>query len=431
MALAIHLLSALLGMGSWVAINGLWVELPLLVPGVPEGWLLPSFLTVVIQLANVGPLLVSLAHRFLPGRLPEVGLIYALLSLGCLASLLMAFFWRETRVVAGAPRSVALLVLLFCLALVDCTSSVTFLPYMRRLPPSFLSSYFVGEGLSGLVPGLVALGQGVGVVRCRNGSHVGNGTRLQAAYQAPRFSAGAFFLFLGGMMAGSLAAFLLLNHLPVARQERAKEKYSAQLRVDSPHSARVTVEEGAAAAHGTFRSGSPSWAQQACLFGVLAWVNALTNGTMPAVQSYACLPYGNAAYHLSATLAALANPLACFLGMFLPSRSLALMGTLAGTGSLLACYIMAMAVLSPCPALLHLPAGAILMVLCWVLFVGTLSYVKLMIGLTLRDEGHCALVWCGAVVQVGSLLGALAIFPAVNVYGLFHSGDPCHASCPG
>lgn len=70
-------------------------------------------------------------------------------------------------------------------------------------------------------------------------------------------------------------------------------------------------------------------------------------------------------------------------------------------------------------------------VMCWVLFVGTLSYVKLMIGRILRDEGHSALVWCGAVVQLGSMVGALTIFPLVSVYSLFHSGDPCDSSCPG
>nr|XP_056710569.1 riboflavin transporter 2-like [Euleptes europaea] len=430
MALSVHLLACLLGTGSWVAINGLWVELPLLVPSVPEGWLLPSYLTVVIQLANVGPLLVTLAHRFLPGRLHEVALIYALLCLGGLACLLLAFFWGESSVVGGSRRSVALLALLFCLSLVDCTSSVTFLPYMRRLQPRYLTTYFVGEGLSGLLPGLVALGQGVGVARCVNGSLAGNGTGLQVAYQAPRFSACAFFLFLSGMMAVSLVAFVLLNHLPAARQEHAKEKYQVRLQIESPDSMRVTVEEGPAA-HTAFPSSSRSWAQTVFIFGVLAWVNALTNGIMPAVQSYSCLPYGNFAYHLSATLAALANPLACFLGMFLPIRSLVLMGALSLAGSLLACYIMAMAVLSPCPPFLHLPAGVILIVLCWVLFVGTLSYVKLMIGMLLRDEGHCALVWCGAVVQVGSMVGALAIFPVVSVYGLFRSGDPCHSSCPG
>uniref|UniRef100_A0A8D2J0F1 Riboflavin transporter n=1 Tax=Varanus komodoensis TaxID=61221 RepID=A0A8D2J0F1_VARKO len=82
MAWAIHALVGLLGTGSWAAINGVWVELPLLVPSAPEGWLLPSCLTVIIQLANVGPLAVTLAHRLRPGWLDEVGAIYALLGLG-------------------------------------------------------------------------------------------------------------------------------------------------------------------------------------------------------------------------------------------------------------------------------------------------------------------------------------------------------------
>lgn len=65
------------------------------------------------------------------------------------------------------------------------------------------------------------------------------------------------------------------------------------------------------------------------------------------------------------------------------------------------------------------------------LFVGVLSYVKLMIGVILRDEGHNALVWCGAVVQLGSMVGALAMFPLVSVYNIFHSGDPCGTTCAG
>lgn len=68
--------------------------------------------------------------------------------------------------------------------------------------------------------------------------------------------------------------------------------------------------------------------------------------------------------------------------------------------------------------------------LAWILFVLTLSYVKVIIGVILRDEGHSALVWCGAVVQLGSLLGAVTMFPVVSVYSLFSSGDPCNTRCP-
>lgn len=317
MGLLIHVLVCLLGTGSWVAINGVWVELPLLVPHVPEGWLLPSFLTIVIQLANLGPLAFTLAHHFLRRHVDEAGVIYGLLGLGCLACILLAFFWQETGVLGGAHHSLALLALLFVLALVDCTSSVTFLPYMRRLRPQHLTSYFVGEGLSGLLPGLVALGQGASVARCINGSLAGNGTTgLLAEYQEARFSVRTFFLLLSGMMALSLAAFLFLNCLP----EQAKEG-RAQAQGESPDGTRAMVKvrpviRGIDSGCGT----TLSCAQKACIFGLMAWANALTNGLLPALQSYSCLPYGRPAYHLSATLASLANPLACLFGMFLPSR---------------------------------------------------------------------------------------------------------------
>jgi len=45
----VDVLAALFGVASWVAINGLWVELPLLVQALPEGWSLPSYLSVIIQ----------------------------------------------------------------------------------------------------------------------------------------------------------------------------------------------------------------------------------------------------------------------------------------------------------------------------------------------------------------------------------------------
>lgn len=73
---------------------------------------------------------------------------------------------------------------------------------------------------------------------------------------------------------------------------------------------------------------------------------------------------------------------------------------------------------------------SVFQVLTWILFVLTLSYVKVIIGVILRDEGHSALVWCGAVVQLGSMIGAVSMFPLVNVFGLFKSGDPCNTKCP-
>lgn len=344
MSLLTHMLACLFGIGSWVAINGMWVELPLIVPEIPEGWYLPSYLTVIIQLANIGPLFITLMHRFRPGALDERPVIYIIVVLGVLATFLLAFLWKHTLFVGNALHSVALLSLSFLLSLVDCTSSVTFLPFMMRLQPQYLTTYFVGEGLSGLIPALVALIQGVGVVQCKNATTNTNFSmvnktggpidELEAHYQQANFSVQVFFLFLSTMMAVCLGAFVMLNYYPAVVQACKCEKYldhmKQQERADislslQNHSAEQTPmlehpEGQANKPHSTFGKGTYSKAEVAFIFLVLAWVNALTNAVLPSVQSYSCLPYGNQAYHLATAMAAMANPVACFIAMFFPIR---------------------------------------------------------------------------------------------------------------
>uniref|UniRef100_A0A667YWV7 Riboflavin transporter n=1 Tax=Myripristis murdjan TaxID=586833 RepID=A0A667YWV7_9TELE len=446
MSLLTHLLACLFGMGSWVSINGLWVELPLIVPQIPEGWYLPAYLSFLIQMANVGPLFVTLMHRFRPGALNEKAVIYVIITLGTVASFLLAFFWKETVVVAGAPRSVALLALTFFLSVVDCTSSVTFLPFMMHLKPQYLTTYYIGEGVSGLLPALVALIQGVGVVHCVNSS--------QSLNHTLNFSHSVFFFFLSAMMLVCLVAFLLLNlHPAVAREHpngcytngvkekgiaaQKQRKWTEQKPMIDPYRvANVNPKS-------SFGTGTYSWTQVLYIFIVLAWVNALSNVVLPSVQSYSCMPYGNRAYHLSATMAALSNPAACFIAMFLPLRSDESVARAAESVDVfksklkahlfIGAYIMAMAALSPVNETLQTNSHACPsapQVLAWIVFILTLSYVKVIIGIILRDEGYSALVWCGAVVQLGSLLGAVTMFPLVSVYSVFSSGDPCTTTCP-
>ena len=55
----IHLLVLLFGAGAWIAVNGIWVELPIIVDQLPESWNLPSYLTLITQAGNVGPIVVT------------------------------------------------------------------------------------------------------------------------------------------------------------------------------------------------------------------------------------------------------------------------------------------------------------------------------------------------------------------------------------
>lgn len=338
MSLLTHVLACLFGMGSWVAINGMWVELPLVVPEIPEGWFLPSYLTVLIQMANIGPLFITLMHRFRPGVLDERPVIYCIVVLGIIATFLLAFFWKHRVTVGGSLHSLPLLVLSFLLSVVDCTSSVTFLPFMMRLRPQYLTTYFVGEGLSGLVPALVALIQGVGVVHCQNANlsdslnETLENSTMTAIYQPAKFSAQVFFLFLSAMMVVCLVAFILLNVHPAVARERKNDLYFSgdmasekrdqglSLHAQTPEQKPMISPLDRREPRSSFGKGTYSNLEVVFIFVVLAWVNALTNAVLPSVQSYSCLPYGNQAYHLAATMAAVANPVACFIAMFMPIR---------------------------------------------------------------------------------------------------------------
>ncbi|KAM8946810.1 solute carrier family 52, riboflavin transporter, member 3 [Pelodytes ibericus] len=455
MAFVLHFLACIFGTGAWVAINGLWVELPLIVNELPEGWYLPSYITIIIQMANIAPLFVTLMHKFKPGRLNEVFVIYSIIILGIIASFLLGFFWRHTTWIAGQLHSTGFLILTFFLSLVDCTSSVTFLPFMMQLQAQYITTYFIGEGLSGLIPGLLSLIQGVGMVRCVNITQFENGTQdvsnsthsqnyFETHYLPANFSVQLFLFLLCAMMVFCLVAFIFLNRLSKKDSlNRALLQSTATLNASSiSDNLNISCDQGsseikthndpthtATAPDTELYNTTYSHSEYALIYLLTAWVNALTNGVLPSIQTYSCMPYGNLAYHLAAALGAMANPLACLIAMFLPSRSLVSLVLLSLLGTGFGAYNMMTAIMSPCPILHGTDWGVALIVISWVLFIGTLSYVKVMIGVNLRSQSHSALVWCGAVVQLGSMIGALVMFPLVNVYGFFKSADLCNTAC--
>lgn len=90
----------------------------------------------------------------------------------------------------------------------------------------------IGAGLSGPIPGTLALAQGVGgYAECINitvnSTEYGNETHyvLEPYYPPPRFSVNYFFMALSLQMLISWIAFILLNKLPQAKRERVSLKY--------------------------------------------------------------------------------------------------------------------------------------------------------------------------------------------------------------
>merc|ERR1712055_385719 len=391
----LHPQTVLFGISSWISINGLWVELPLLVQELPEGWALPSYLSIIVQVANIGPITYSLLRSC--GSSPPAPhmVIVSLLILGCAASLALA------------------------LTLVDCTSSVLFLPYMGLFRSLYLNSYLIGEGMSGFVPSIAALTQGVsGNPVCTNMT-LDNGTVVEEAVVGePRFTTSHFFSFLLAMMAISLVAFLLLHYLPTARKERTGTSPSnANFSEVLQHSNEEPVEEEVGKTKPLYNT--------ALLLTIQAAVCFLSNGALPSIQSYSCLPYGNTVYHLAVTLNAMANPMMAFLAFFMPCTQQGVVLSLALLGGALSTFILATALASP-GMIAGLGIGGSLVVITWVVTGALFSYVKVSVAGMCRDSG--LLFQCGALTQAGSAGGALLMFLLVNQVGLFQG---YYVSCGG
>ncbi|XP_006879475.1 PREDICTED: solute carrier family 52, riboflavin transporter, member 1-like [Elephantulus edwardii] len=438
-----HLLVALFGMGSWAAVNGVWVELPVVVKDLPEGWSLPSYLSVLVALGNLGLLVVTLWGRLARSK-AEQAPIRAVQVLNVVGTALLAPLWRRVAPVGGQPHSVAFLTLTLLLALACCASNVTFLPYLSHLQPPFLRSFFLGQGLSALLPCVLALAQGVGRLECPPTSS--NGTLGAPHYFPERFSASSFFWALTAFLVTSAAAFqgllLLLPSLPPPPSAPSGDMGS-HLQRSTPQAGPeagvgeeevLPLRESPSQAEGTTPSPDPEAhrllsARSASLLGLLTVTNALTNGVLPAVQSFSCLPYGRLAYHLAVVLGSAANPLACFLAMGVLCRTLAGLAGLSLLGVLFGAYLMALAILSPCPPLVGTSSGTVLVVVSWVLCLGLFSYVKVAASSLLHSGGRRALLAAGVAIQVGSLLGAVAMFPPTSIYHVFLSGEDCVDAC--
>uniref|UniRef100_A0A182NAB0 Riboflavin transporter n=1 Tax=Anopheles dirus TaxID=7168 RepID=A0A182NAB0_9DIPT len=444
--LVVDLLAILFGVGSWLGINSVYVQLPLLVGHAPEGWNLPSYLVVIIQLGNVGPVLYTAAQlRWKFVR--DAHLIVGLLALGSCAAMATAFVYDRRVHVFGADRSVPLFVTVFALALVGCTSSVLFMPYMGRFKGVYLITYLIGEGFSGFVPSIVALIQGVGGNgECRLVE--GSAPPQYVSYTPPpRFGTRPYFIVSSVILAVSLVAFLLLDRLAVCRREYAAVSIANGNRYEyEPDGGREpapkSVEDAAVPAD---RRALLARGNYALLMGLIGVMCLFGNGFFPSVQSYSCLPYGNVSYHLAVTLSSIANPAACFLAFFVRRNSVRTIVALTALFVPFAAYALTTAVTSPDPPLMHNVLGDILVVsdrlesltlvpnsptpyfqvACWTVMIGLVSYVRLAITTLLRSEGGQTLVWVGVVSQLGSLVGSILSFTLVNYTDIFEQYYPC------
>jgi riboflavin transporter 2 len=347
--------------GSWLGIKATFLEEPLLVGVVPEGWRLPSYLVVITQMGNLGPIVYAILQKLNAVR--DSFMIYALLTIGTIAALMFSLFHEVTAFIFGAERSIAIFLSMFGFALVGCSSSVLFMPYMGRFREIYLVTYLFGEDVSGLLTSLVVMVQGVGGDPECVPSNKTDG-EFEKYFPPPNFGISAFFWFVTILMVCSAIAFALLDRLKICRTQYSE--VVIQEGNDYTYNNGIVDDEENETTKMTSATTEPqvtlSKHDYKYLLIMQAVVCLIGNGILPSIQSFSSLPYGNSAYHLVITLSTIASPAACFFAFFVPHHSVRQITVLMVVSGFLGSYATMTALLSPIPPLLGTKLGIFLIV---------------------------------------------------------------------
>ncbi|PIO71416.1 hypothetical protein TELCIR_06690 [Teladorsagia circumcincta] len=90
----IYALVVAFGSCTWIGTNSVWMQLSLFTSELPEGWSLPSYLSVVVQIACIGPLIYTIVHKGCKAvEIPHTRLIFLFLVLACICQLDRIICW--------------------------------------------------------------------------------------------------------------------------------------------------------------------------------------------------------------------------------------------------------------------------------------------------------------------------------------------------
>lgn len=427
-----YILIVILNLSSWIDLNSIFVELPLMVIYAPEGWALPSVLSLVMSLGNVLPILVILVRWKLGSRFSEIPYIYIIIIIGVIACLAIGLFWNVRTFIFGKERSLALILAVFALSLLDCTSSLVYYDYMKHFKAKYLHATFFGESLTAALPTFFALAQGVGgETRCVFNNQT---SILDPVYTQPRFSVSAFFYLVTFIVGSSLIAFLILQFSSIVKLANAESKIIEENIPETSEMVEKNNENFSTTTRKVSFLSTPN-SMTKIQFYILQTLNVINSaimfGCLPALVTYSLLPYGQKAFYYCSLLYPLAYPLSALVGFIYPTISTfwIIMGSLFSW--LLGVYISTVAIQSPCPIWADTLHGGILMTTAWFVSSLVLAYVRLASGnrIRLAWPKESGLFNFGVSVQMGMFVGALPVYLVINVYELLYDRVPCVAYC--
>ncbi len=295
------------GMGTWLPVNAIYSQMSILTQSTPEQWSLPSYFSILVQLANLVPLLYYLNKEWLIPH--ESLLISSTLLLGTISTIGLAFTYHITFYIFNQPRSVLFMIFSFFTAAVGCVSSLLYLPFMNHLSEGYLIAFFMGEGLCNLIPGVLAFAQ-----------------HYKTSCSSPHFNSTIFLLIVSLF---TLLSFVCFRHLAgIITIEEKPDKSKLLIKSQHPGGGTATLK---------------------ILLLLQTIVSFFECGILDSIQSYSCLPYGQHAYQWSISLIQIIQPSVMYLGLYMKLTSLKALAAICIPMCICWTYELSTAFMSPTP----------------------------------------------------------------------------------
>ena len=441
------------GLSSWLTITSLFNELSLMVTALPEKYQLFSYLALIIQLANVVPLIYTVCiPRAYKTRIFIEYAGYIVILFSFVSMVLMAFCYSDTMLIFHQQHSVMLFIATFCASICDCMTSLIYWPWISSYPSQFISYLSAGEVSSGILASILIWSQQL------NKDFVSDATR---------FSVKTYLLLIASLLPLSLVAFCILNKLLKNGYFETQEDWIA-VKSDSDsqnlqnrdHRINQTdqhIDDSSCCyCFGTdflrlfacckrdnsspflLKGGggreykSIKWV---CLIGL---ISAVQNGVIPSIASYALIQFNESVYVYAMTLSNLLRPLMAISTAYYPnllinakSITISCIGWILCVGYILCSAVRVNAVSQN--NLFHRVLVVVIFVLCQTLITLSKTCIIMMVKKEFMLQSRSLIeinidlktVWdrqlggvmerIGLGIQIGSFVGATTLFILINL----------------
>ncbi|CAD5220666.1 unnamed protein product [Bursaphelenchus okinawaensis] len=416
----IALLVVLFGSTTWLGVNAFWVEVSIHTQTLPEGWNLGSIITIIIQISAIP----SLFYIFLQykGRITisAAPIIITALLIVSTVTLFIGIFNDVTVYIAGAQRSIVIYIGIFFVGVVSVLSDVLFMPYMRNLPKMYFNSFFVGMGMSALVPSIFSIIQDAHSYEC---VHIPNTfpPQFEAEYVNLKFGVTTYYTLVFIWYLIGLFAFLTIHWFQ-------NFIYNAW-----PKSFTWSVKDVAVAPAVLDEKTEKTWngITDVVLLCMIAIVNGSLNGLMPSIASFVTLPYSPNTYSWSLTICAIFQPVGSFVSFFLKARNVKVMIATCTVTVVAVALCIILAFQSPNPWLVNSSIGSAFAIVATTSVYGFGCYTRTVVFEHVRETSpnekskHQRLMYAGLAAQAGTLIVTSFVFPIINVFHLLKSVPSC------